>query len=85
MTPQPTTAPVEPKVKAAAVAQYIGGLVLVAVVAGATDGNLVHDLPDWLSALLAPILPVLAGFAASYSARHQYRSGEAGIGRLTED
>jgi hypothetical protein len=69
--------PVELKLKVAAIAQYLVGLILVAAVAGLTGGNLVADLPDWASALLAPVLPVLASFAAGYSARHQYRATEA--------
>lgn len=73
-TPQP--APIEPKVKAAAAAQYVVGVLLVALVGGLTNGNLVADLPDWVAALAAPLVPVVAGFAAAYSARHQYRGGE---------
>lgn len=76
MTTSTTTAPIEPKVKAQAIATYVLGLILVAVVAALTDGNLVGEVPDAAAALLAPLLPVLAGMAAGYSARHQYRHGE---------
>lgn len=72
----PKNWPVEAKVKAAAISQFILGLVLVAVVGGVTDGNLVGELPDWATALVAPILPTLAGWVAAYNAKHQYRSGE---------
>jgi hypothetical protein len=70
----PTTGKVEPKVKAASIGTYLAGLVLVALVSGVTDGNLVAEFPDWASALLAPVLPTLAAMAAGYNARHQYRS-----------
>lgn len=71
------TSAVEPKVKAGAIATYVVGAVLVAIVSAATDGNLVGDLPDWASALVAPLIPVLAQFAAAYSAAHQYRRNAA--------
>lgn len=76
MVNSPKNWPVEAKVKAAAIGQFVLGLVLVAVVGGLTDGNLVAELPDWATALVAPILPTLAGWVAAYSAAHQYRSGE---------
>lgn len=68
---------VEPKVKAGAIATYIVGIVLVAIVGGVTDGDLVGELPDWVAALVAPLLPVLAQFAAAYNAAHQYRRNAA--------
>lgn len=72
-----STGTVEPKVKAASIGTYLAGLVLVALVSGLTDGNLVAEFPDWASALLAPVLPTLVAMAAGYNARHQYRSPEA--------
>lgn len=75
------TAKVEPKVKAAGIGAFLVGLILVAIVGGVTDGNLVGELPDWASALLAPVLPTLAAMAAAYSARHQYRTPESMLDR----
>lgn len=68
--------PVEPKVKAAGIATYIAGLLLVALVTGLQDGQLLEELPDWGTALLAPILPTIAAWVAGYAARHQYRATE---------
>lgn len=70
------TGKTEPKVKVSAVAQYLVGLVLVAVVSGAMDGNLVSLLPDWASSILLPILPAVAGWLAAYNTRHQFRVTE---------
>ena len=70
------TGKAEPKVTVSAVVQYIVGLVLVAVVSGVQDGNLVSFLPDWAATVLAPVLPVVLAWVASYNTRHQFRSPE---------
>ena len=70
------TSKTEPKVTVSAVVQYVVGVVLVALVSGAQDGNLVSFLPDWASAVLAPVLPVVAAWVAAYRTRHQFRAPE---------
>ena len=76
-TPLPAdTGKVEPKVKVSAVAQYLAGLVLVALVSGLQDGNLISFLPDWVSTIVAPLIPSALAFLAAYNARHQYRAPE---------
>lgn len=70
------TGEMEPKVKWQAIAQYILGVVVVGTVGAVTDGNIVAELPDYISMFLAPIIPVIGGLASGYAARHQWRAGE---------
>jgi hypothetical protein len=76
-----TTTVVEPKVKAQAIVQFLVGVVLVAIAGAVTDGNLLGELPDAVTAILAPVLPVLVGFAAAYRARHQFRTPDSFLDR----
>jgi hypothetical protein len=69
----PTSAPVETKVKAAAVATYLGLLALLAVLNGVTDADLIAGLPDVVEVFVAPLLPTAVTFVTSYLARHTPR------------
>jgi hypothetical protein len=66
----------EPKVKAAALGTYVLGVVLVGLFGAFNDSNLISVLPDYVTAILTPLLPTLAAWVAGYNARHQYRAGE---------
>lgn len=64
---------VETKVKAGAVASYLGLAALLAVLNGVTDINLVAALPDVIEVLVAPVIPAATGLVAGYLARHTPR------------
>lgn len=64
-TPNPR-APVQPKVKWAAVGAYVGGLVLVTILEAAPDTNLVEGLPPYISIFLGPAIPLLISFISGY-------------------
>lgn len=69
------TYPVAPKVKWSTAATYLGLLVLMAVLTGLRDGELLSFAPDWIATIFGPILPALITFVAGYAAPHQPRVG----------
>jgi len=79
-TPNPSgNYPIEPKVKWASIAMYLAGVVLMALVAALTGDNnalLLAVLPDPVEIFVIPLVPTLAGLAAGYAAKHQYRDPE---------
>lgn len=68
--------PMAPKVKWAAVGSYLAGVAVVTFLAILRDPSLVEGVPDWLIALLAPLLPGGAAAGAGYNAEHQYRGSD---------
>lgn len=73
-------APVEKKVTVATVASYLGFVALLAVLNAIADANLIENLPDVAEVFLAPVLPTLITFVASYAARHTPRNDPAARG-----
>lgn len=74
MTEYPTATPtIEGKVKAAAVASYLGLVALLAILNGVADTNLVSALPDVVEVLVAPILPAAIALVAGYVTKHTPR------------
>lgn len=74
------TAPVETKVKVAGYATYFGLVGLLAILNAVTDANLITALPDVAEVFLAPLLPTLVTFVASYLAKHTPRNDPAARG-----
>jgi len=68
--------PVAPKVKWGAIGSYLAGLVMTALLAGFTSGNLIAVFPDWLTPFILALVPAAASWVAGYNAKHQYRAGE---------
>ena len=68
------SAPVETKVKAASVGAYLASVAGLAVLGAVqSDASLLGFLPDWLTALLVPVLPTAVPFVAGWQARHTPR------------
>lgn len=69
-----TNAPVEKKVKAATVATYLGSVIVLAVL-GAVSSNplLISGLPDWIEAVVIPVIPALVTFFTAYRTAHTPR------------
>lgn len=74
MTAPATPAPIEKKVKAATVATYVGSVIILAVL-GAVSSNplLISGLPDWIEAILIPVIPALVTFFTAYQTEHTPR------------
>lgn len=67
-------APVEKKVTWATVGSYLAGVALLALLnTVADDPSLIAGLPDWLEAIVLPLLPGIVTFAAGYFAHHTPR------------
>lgn len=77
INPEPAnTTKVEPKVTAATVGSYLAGFLalLITNLATGSDNELISaTLPDWLEAILYPILPALSAFILAYFQKHQWR------------
>lgn len=75
--PEPiNTSKTEPKVKAAALATYVIGVVGVALFGALNTPDIINGLPDYVTAILVPLLPTIGTWLAAYNAQHQYRVGE---------
>lgn len=73
-TPVTTPAPVEKKVKAATLATYFGSVALLAVLGAVnSDPLLISGFPDWIEAILIPVLPALVTFFTAYRTKHTPR------------
>lgn len=64
---------VETKVKVGTVASYLGSAAVLAVIGASQNSEVLSGLPDWLTAILIPLLPALATGAAAYKAKHTPR------------
>lgn len=66
--------PVEKKVTWSALGAYVAGVVVLAVLqlVGA-DPTLISGMPDWLEAVLVPMIPAVVSFVGGYVARHTPR------------
>lgn len=66
--------PVEQKVTWATVGTYVVGVVLLGLsdLLGAHP-DVIAGLPEWLNALLVPLIPALGAFASGWLARHTPR------------
>lgn len=80
MTHAGGSAPVETKVKVGAAATYFGLVGLLAILNAVADTNLITSLPDVAEVFVAPLLPTLITFVASYLAKHTPRSDPAARG-----
>jgi hypothetical protein len=70
----PEKPPIETKVKAATAATYLGVAALLAVFGVISDNPLlISGLPDWVEALIIPLVPTLITFLSAYNANHTYR------------
>jgi len=66
--------PIEKKVTWSAVGTYLGSVAAVAVLTTVSgDPGLISGLPDWLEALLLPLIPTAVAFFSGYSAQHTPR------------
>lgn len=77
-TPVTTPAPIEKKVTAATIATYFGSVVMLAIL-GAVSSNplLISGLPDWIEAILIPVIPALVTFFTAYRTAHTPRPEDA--------
>lgn len=77
INPEPArTRKIEPKVTAATVGSYVAGFLALFItnLATGSDNELISaTIPDWLEAVLYPLLPAVVAFLSSYNARHQWR------------
>jgi len=77
INPEPAnTRKVEPKVTAATVGSYVAGFLALFItnLATGSDNELISaTIPDWLEAVLYPLIPAVIGFLTSYNAKHQWR------------
>lgn len=65
---------VEAKVKAATAGTYLASAAALAVLnAVQADASLIAGLPDWLEALLLPLVPTAIAFISGYEAPHTQR------------
>jgi hypothetical protein len=73
-TPVTIPAPVEKKVKAATIATYFGSVAILAIL-GAVSNNplLISGLPDWIEAIVIPVIPALVTFFTAYRTKHTPR------------
>lgn len=73
------TTKVEPKVKWPAIAIYVSGVVVLALVNAFTgDDNalLIETLPDVVEPFVLPIVPVVVQMVTGYFSQHQWRTPE---------
>lgn len=74
-TPAPAPKkPIEKKVTWSAAGAYLAGLVGLAVLqlVGA-DPTLISGMPDWLEAIILPMVPAAISFLTGYNAKHTPR------------
>lgn len=73
--PEPTyTGPIETKVKAMTLAGYLSGVAGMAVLqAVADDPSMIAFLPDWVEAIILPLVPTALAALAGWKARHTPR------------
>lgn len=78
--PEPNnTSTVEPKVKYPAIALYLGGVVILALINAFTGNDnelLIETLPDMIEPFILPIVPVIIQMVTGYFAKHQWRQAE---------
>lgn len=86
MTASPAPSkPIEKKVTWSAVGTYLGGVALLAVLnAVNSDASLISGLPDWLEAIVLPLIPGVVSFASGYFARHTPRPDLAPLPETTK-
>lgn len=72
--PLPVNGPVEKKVTWSAVGTYVVGVVLLGLsdLLGAHP-EVVSGMPEWLNAILMPLVPAIGAFASGYLAHHTPR------------
>lgn len=73
------TTKVEPKVKWPAVAIYLSGVVVLALVnalTGEENALLIAALPDYVEPFVLPIVPVAVQMITGWFAPHQWRNPE---------
>lgn len=63
----------EPKVKAAALGTYVLGVLGVALFGALNQPDIIAGLPDYVTAILVPLIPTIGAYVSGYSASHQYR------------
>ena len=77
INPEPAnTRKIEPKVTAATVGSYLAGflaLVITNLATGADNELISATIPDWLEAILYPLLPALSALFLAYFQKHQWR------------
>lgn len=73
--PAATAKPIEKKVTTSAIAAYLGVMVLLQIL-GAVSGNplLIDGLPDWLEAIIIPVIPAAITFLTGYQTKHTPRA-----------
>lgn len=73
--PEPTyTQPVEAKVKAMTLVGYLSGVAGMAVLQAVSDSpSMISFLPDWVEAVVLPLLPTGLSALAGWKARHTPR------------
>ncbi|WP_433235569.1 hypothetical protein ACQPYK_25570 [Streptosporangium sp. CA-135522] len=74
--PQPTYSkpPVEAKVKAMGLASYLAGVAGMAVLQAVADNpSMIALMPDWVEALVLPLVPTGLAALAGFKARHTPR------------
>lgn len=70
-----TNAPLEAKVKAAAIATLLVSLVLAVLNDLRDDASLLAPLPGWLQAVVIALVPPAVTFLSGWQARHTARIG----------
>lgn len=80
VNPEPNnTTAIEPKVKWPALAIYLTGVGVLAVVnalTGEENQLLIEALPDVVEPFVIPLVPTLVGLVTGFFAKHQWRKGE---------
>jgi hypothetical protein len=66
--------PVEAKVKWASFGTFVGSVAAIAVLQAVdADHSLIEVLPDWLEAVVIPLIPTAISWLAGWRARHTPR------------
>lgn len=73
--PEPTySRPIETKVKAMTLTAYLSGVAGMAVLqAVGDDPSMIAFLPDWVEAIILPLVPTALAAVAGWKARHTPR------------
>lgn len=75
-----TTAPVEKKVTASAVAAYLASTGLLAILAAVQgDARLIDWMPDGVTPFVLALIPTGITFVSGYAARHTPRLGSTSL------
>ncbi len=78
--PEPdNTTTMEPKVKFPAIAIYVVGVIVLALINAFTADNnvlLLASLPDSVEPFILPLVPVAVQMITGYFAKHQWRNAE---------